>query len=178
MDGNGKRLPFHLGLFITGMSACYAHHIPALNRWVQRPLVNRFLGAFGLVLLALLFLTARQHHEAWLAQLPFFGSLRPTLGWRHPGAFGALGALLIFITLVCEGRLIHRVLASFPLRALGIVSFGLYLVHMVVLDKLKDSGIAPGTELFFLTLAIAYALACVLYGFVERPFIRMGTTGR
>ena len=97
---------------------------------------------------------------------------------NDPGAFGALGALLIYITLSCEGRLIHRVLASFPLRALGIVSFGLYLVHMVVLDKLKDSGIAPGSELFLLTLAIAYALACVLYGFVERPFIRMGTAGR
>ena len=65
-------------------------------------------------------------------------------------------------------------MASLPLRALGIVSFGLYLVHLVVIDKLKALGVAPGNELFVLTLAIGYALACALYGLVERPFLRMG----
>ena len=65
-------------------------------------------------------------------------------------------------------------MSSFPLRALGIVSFGLYLVHMMVMDKLKEVGVAPGDGLFFLTLLIGYALACGLYGLIERPFIRMG----
>ena len=174
MDGNGKQLPFHLGLFTTGMAACYAYHVPALERLVRRPLVNRILGALGLVLVALLFLTAPHYHETWLAKLPLIGGLRPPLAWHHPGALGAMCALLIYITLVCEGRLVQRIIACFPLRALGIVSFGLYLVHLVVIDKLKALGVAPGNELFGLALAIAYVLACALYGLVERPFLRSG----
>jgi peptidoglycan/LPS O-acetylase OafA/YrhL len=71
--------------------------------------------------------------------------------------------------------LIHRILSSLTLRALGITSYSLYLLHIIVRDKLLELGVGLGNELFLLTLAVSYLLACVLYALVERPFMRVQT---
>ena len=55
------------------------------------------------------------------------------------------------------------------------MSFSLYLVHIVVREKLRALGIESGTLLFLATLAVGYAVACFLYGRVERPFLRYAT---
>lgn len=177
LRGNGGDRPFYLGIFLAGMAACAAYHWPALRRLLARPAANRALHGVGLALLALLFLSAETFNTRLLPDDALFDPLRGRLGWRYPGIFGAISALLIFITLVCEGRLLHRLLSSYPLRALGIVSFSLYLVHIVVRDKLFALGMGPGTPLFLATLAVAYAMACFVYGRIERPFLSYRARG-
>ncbi len=179
LDGNGKELRFYLGIFATGMAFAYAFHSPTLTRFTARPVINRLLGWLGLAILALLFLSARYYHVTLLNDLPLvgpiFASLHPKMGLYYKGAFGLLCGLLIYVTMVCRSRLIHRILSSLTLRALGITSYSLYLLHIIVRDKLLELGVGLGNELFLLTLAVAYLLACVLYALIERPFMRVQT---
>jgi peptidoglycan/LPS O-acetylase OafA/YrhL len=171
--GNSQWLPFYLGVFLPGMAASFAYGSPALSRLAAIPAVNRGLNAFGLVILAMLLLTAPAHYQRYLADVPLIRMLGANSAWGHPGFFGAMGALLIYCTVVCEGRLLYRILSFAALRALGVVSFSLYLIHILVRDKLQMLGLERGNELFLGTLVVGFVFACALYGLVERPFLRM-----
>lgn len=181
LDGNGKSLRFYLGIFATGMAFCYALHSPELTRIAARPAINRLLGWLGLAILALFFVGAPYHHLSLLNQLPlvgpFFASLHPKMGLYYKGTFGLLCGSLIYITLVCRARPVHRILSSLTLRALGITSYSLYLLHIIVRDKLIELGVGLGNGLFLLTLSLSYLLACFLYAAIERPFMRVQTRG-
>jgi len=177
LHGNGKRLPFYLGIFVTGMAFAYAVHAPRLARIVARPAVNRALDALGLALLLLLIFSAPHFVERAAAAVPAFGDVDPRLALRHKYAFGLLSGALIYVTTVCERGLTRRLLATFPLRALGIVSFSLYLFHVMVQSRLgfRILDLQHGNALFAVTLAATYAIACLMYAFVERPFMQLRT---
>ena len=173
MHGNGHWMRFHLGVFLTGMAFAYAHAAPELARIVARPRVNRALGVVGLALLVVLFTTSPYHQRAYFDAVPILRDLNSPLGWTHPGSFGALCGALIYITVVCEGRLVQRILSSAVLRAIGITSYSIYLWHLVIRDFWMGLGIAPGLPLFAATLGLTYPLACAVYSFVERPFMQV-----
>jgi peptidoglycan/LPS O-acetylase OafA/YrhL len=175
LHGNGKLLPFHLGIFVTGMAFAYAYRYPALGRIVARPPVNRALDLVGLLILAFLIFSSPYYFESYLASIPGIGSLDPPLGLRYKHAYGVLSGALIYVTMVCEGRLTHRIMSSLALRALGVVSFSLYLFHVVVRNDvvIRFFGLPLGEALFFATLGATYVVACVVYSLVERPFMRV-----
>jgi peptidoglycan/LPS O-acetylase OafA/YrhL len=165
-------------VFATGMAFAYAFQAPAVMRIAERAGVNRTLDGISLLILALLFLSARHYHETFLNALPLVGPwfqmLAPKMGLHYKAAFSLLCGLLIFATLASPTRLAHRVLSSLFLRALGVTSYSLYLLHIIVRNKIAALGFAMSNEeLFLWTLAIAYALACILYAGVERPFMQM-----
>ena len=175
IHGNGKLLPFHLGIFVTGMVFAYAYRYPALARIVARPAVNRALDLAGLVILVFLVFSSPYYFENYLVSIPWIGSLDPPLGLRYKHAYGVLSGALIYVTMVCEGRLTHRIMSSLALRAMGVVSFSLYLFHVVVLYTIGIDGLGLqlGNALFFTTLGATYVVACAVYSLVERPFMRV-----
>jgi peptidoglycan/LPS O-acetylase OafA/YrhL len=180
LNGNGKQLRFHLGIFSTGMAFSYAYGSVAVQRFATRRGVEPVLGILGLVLLAGLFFTSKYWHLEVLNALPVIGPLfeliQPKMALYYKGTFGFLCGLLIFIALTCRTRLIHRILSSLTLRALGVTSYSLYLFHILVRDHVaRFTGIGMGTELFVWTLAATYAVACTTYAFIERPFMRIRT---
>lgn len=64
-----------------------------------------------------------------------------------------------------------------PLRHLGRISYGIFCVHLVILElvtRWRDMELFAGRtlELFTLTLLISIAVSEVLYRVVERPFLR------
>jgi peptidoglycan/LPS O-acetylase OafA/YrhL len=176
MQANGKQQPFFLGVFVSGMAFSYAFHLPGLMRVLRRPGINSALNVFGFVLLLPILFTAPWHHEHWFSGLPWIGDQPLGLGTNNPEAFGLLCSLFIFVTLVCEGRAINRLFASRILRALGIVSFSFYLVHFMVIMKLRYLGMEFGNLLFAASLVVTYLLSCAIYGTVERPFMRRASS--
>jgi peptidoglycan/LPS O-acetylase OafA/YrhL len=175
LHGNGKLLPFHLGIFLSGMVFAYAYQYPALARVVARPAVNRVLDVAGLLVLALLALVSPYVFENTLAALPGLDSLDPRLGLRYKHTYGVLCGFLIYVTLVCEGRWTHWIMSSLPLRAMGVVCFSLYLFHVMVQSLLgfRLLGLQAGNTLFCFTLATTYLVACIVYTLVERPFLKI-----
>jgi len=175
LHGNGKLLKFHLGIFVSGMAFAYAFQYPALARIVARPAVNRVLDLVGLVVLFFLVFSAPYYFDHYLAAIPGIGTLDARLGLHYTHAYGVLSGLLIYITLVCEGRLTHWIVSSLALRALGVVSFSLYLFHVVVLSKLGYGvlHLPQGNSVFLFTLGATYVVACIVYSLVERPFLKL-----
>jgi peptidoglycan/LPS O-acetylase OafA/YrhL len=173
--GNGKLLPFHLGIFVTGMAFAYAYRYPALSRIVARPALNRALDLAGLLILVFVVFSSPHYFESYLASIPWIGSLDPPLGLRYKHAYGVLCGAVIYVTMVCEGGLTHRIMSSLPLRALGVVSFSVYLFHVIVINGvgIRILDLPLGNALFFTSLGATYVVACVVYSLVERPFMRV-----
>jgi peptidoglycan/LPS O-acetylase OafA/YrhL len=175
LHGNSKLLPFHLGIFITGMAFAYATQAPALARLVARPRLNRALDVTGSLILLFLVFSAPYYFERTVAAVPALGVLVDQLGLRTRISYGVLSGALIYIIYVCEHGWTRRILASVPLRALGVVSFSLYLFHVIVENMLgfRMLGLQHGNLLFAVTLSVTYVVACGAYSLVERPFMRI-----
>jgi len=171
LRGNYTELRWYVGIFLTGLAFGTAIHWPPLAAALGRKPVARTLGAVGMALLAGLFLSARDFVEPIPDSVPLLGRLHGPLGWSHPGTFGVACGALIAIAVCCEGSLVARLLSSIALRALGVVSFSLYLAHVLIRDRFVDR-VEWGWPLFSVTLLLAYAVACVSYTWIERPFLR------
>ena len=169
LPGNDKRLPFHFGVFATGMAFAYAVHVDGVLRFVRRPAVHRCLDVLGLALMLSLVFTAPYYVER-------FSGLETRLGLHYNGVFGVLSGSLIAIAVVCEGGVTQRILACLPLRMLGLVSYSLYLFHVMVQGAVRSAipGLAPGNALFLCDLVATFIVACVTYSLVERPLLRWG----
>jgi peptidoglycan/LPS O-acetylase OafA/YrhL len=86
------------------------------------------------------------------------------------------------------GRIVHRVLESRPLLALGVISYSMYLYHLPIvgflaaghmagatvtgLDLRAHLHFAPTTIICLLSLALSIGAAAISYRFVELPFLR------
>jgi peptidoglycan/LPS O-acetylase OafA/YrhL len=173
LNGNHTELRWYLGIFLTGLAFGYAIHWPPLAAALERPRVAQALGALGLALLIGLFVSARDFVEPIPDSVPLLGSLHGPLGWSRPGTFGVICGAIIAIAVTCERSLLARLLSSLALRALGVVSFSLYLAHVLIRDVFVDR-VAWGWPLFAVTLILSYAVACVSYSWIERPFMRIG----
>jgi peptidoglycan/LPS O-acetylase OafA/YrhL len=112
-------------------------------------------------------------------------SIRPpatTLGMSLGMSAMAVTAALIVLEVASAPRSpVTRLLDWMPLRRIGQVSYGMYLVHFQAMDLgglLLQSGPRRPTLTAFLAAALlfaalSFALAWVLHQLVERPFLRL-----
>lgn len=168
LNGNGKWQPFYFGAFASGMAFSYLYRWEPLSRIAVKPAVNRILHVLGLVILAGVVFSSPFYQRIATETFPILGTLNSPMGWKYPGTYGLFCGGLIWITLTCQGRLLDRVVSSLPLRAIGVVSFSMYLLHYPVMRQLSILGVVRGTELFVYTGLVTYLLACFTYSIVER----------
>lgn len=101
--------------------------------------------------------------------------------WLYDGGF-ALHALLATVVIAAgvHARALPRLLAWAPLRALGSISYGVYLYHWPVFLWLDgDRTGLPQAPLLAVRVSVTPALATLSYRFIEQP-VRTGSvlTGR
>jgi peptidoglycan/LPS O-acetylase OafA/YrhL len=100
--------------------------------------------------------------------------------WLYPwGLLLTAAASCGLIAGALEGGALGRVLSIRPLRWLGIVSYGVYLVHWPIFLILTPQriGWAPW-PLFALRMAVTLAVAALMYHVLEQPIRRHGLGGR
>ncbi|MGW6907316.1 acyltransferase family protein [Streptomyces sp. NPDC054940] len=97
--------------------------------------------------------------------------------WKYSVTALFFGALVHFAGR--EGRW-QRMLSARPLARIGLISYGIYLVHVPLLGRLLEvhhttpSGWTPADlGIAALTVVGAYLLAELSYRFVETPFLRL-----
>ncbi len=94
-------------------------------------------------------------------------------GWLYP--YGLLGldvaaAVLILAAVVVPGSLVGRLLATAPLRGIGMISYGLYLWHFPLFLWLDESSTGlKGTQLLILRLAATLGVSLLSYVIIEQP---------
>lgn len=163
-------LPLYAGIFLSGVAIAYLFEGisgSAAKMKLNREKWQRFFSRTGLLLLLLYlaFCTARPWGgERVLSQLFY-------------EVYGVAAALLILCSVCARDSLFNNILSSLPLRAIGLVSFSLYLIHPIVLLLLQKSILhytgycLSGPLLFMLTLLVSYVCACATYSYIERPFM-------
>ncbi|WP_299846571.1 acyltransferase family protein [uncultured Roseovarius sp.] len=95
-----------------------------------------------------------------------------------PGAYAlpaTIGTALI-ILFARSGTIAHRLLATKPMVAIGLVSYSAYLWHQPVFAFYKHRfGNASFDDYVFLLIALSLALATFSFWVIERPFRRAAT---
>jgi peptidoglycan/LPS O-acetylase OafA/YrhL len=141
--------PARMGEILIGAA------LAALLLW--RPTVPVGAGAVGLAGLVVIGLAAAMWDAdsgpAYDGALPLFALASAALIWG-----------------VQEPGMLRRALAVRPLRALGTVSYGVYLYHWPIFAVLDENRVGlEGASLFAVRLGVTFLLAAASYRFVERP---------
>jgi peptidoglycan/LPS O-acetylase OafA/YrhL len=97
-------------------------------------------------------------------------------GWPRL-ALHVLMTVLLASCVVREGSLVARAMAWRPLREIGAVSYGMYLLHLLALDVVMRVEPHLGTSLpvvrFSACLALTYVAASASYRWFERPILSL-----
>jgi peptidoglycan/LPS O-acetylase OafA/YrhL len=86
-------------------------------------------------------------------------------------------ALLIASLVVKENNIFQRILTFYPIKRIGVVSYGMYLYHLfllaVALKIMQLLHFHHTLLLFFLTLILTYLFSEISYRFYESPLLRL-----
>jgi peptidoglycan/LPS O-acetylase OafA/YrhL len=170
IPGAPKVRPFELSIFLCGIIAAYAHRSPAIMNFVEHPTVSKILRWWGFVALFGILVTAPELQRDYFSSIPILRDVPGGLS-RNRVFCGVLFASLIFAVASSRAGVLKTLFESIALRMLGVVSFGIYLLHMHVRQKLVHGGMESGIELFTSVLVITTGIALALYAAIERPFL-------
>ncbi len=103
--------------------------------------------------------------------------------WMYRGGLTlvAVSAALLIggVTVAAQGSALRTILSAPPLRATGVISYGLYLWHWPVYVLLTSDRVGfDGTPLLAVRVAVTFAVAWASYVLVERPVRRADLVGR
>lgn len=88
--------------------------------------------------------------------------------------FGAIATLVVLPAVLGpdDGGLARRLLAARPVAALGVVSYGVFLIHAPITDELLERGVDGFAALTAGTFAVTVPLAVASWLLLERPILR------
>jgi len=169
---NSIHLEPYLAIFLCGSLSAYLHWILTTKGGVRSRSARVLFEAAALAALALV---ACMIPEAWRR----LGGNPGTVGHlRHDYLlFGCLWS--VFVLGMMNGiGLLRWLLATRPLRLIGIVSFSAYLWHLPVIAALTDqlpsrSAVAGAREV--VVFLIVVLVACLSYVVIERPTLHLGS---
>jgi peptidoglycan/LPS O-acetylase OafA/YrhL len=161
---------FSLGILLAVLSAWFTER-QSEPSWLHSPLMPwiSWIGA------ALTFVAVS--HVVTNYSILDFTTIRVDM---EKQALYGLFAFLLLLPAVFgpqDRSVIRRLLRSWPMASLGVISYGIYLWHLDLANQfLKWTGWQPGKEPFWVlalaTLALSIAFASVSYFGLERPILR------
>jgi peptidoglycan/LPS O-acetylase OafA/YrhL len=160
---------FRLDSLLIGALLCQLH--------VQKmPLPSRLVsGLFVGSMAVLVTRWALSPPDPWD---PFF----ETIGYS---IIAILGACLIHFSVKAPQKITARIFSNKVLRFVGKISYGLYLIHFLILQiffsrfhdwyasRLPGPGLTPSIFASLLCLLITLILACLSFYFFESPFLQL-----
>ena len=164
-------LGFAGGFYVTGWKPVAAFYLLPTRAWEllagavlalavrHRPPESAWLHlmgplGLGLIALAVALYSPLTAVPGWFALLPVLGAAAIILGGFRPGAP------------------VTRALASAPMVWIGLISYPLYLVHWPVRIFLQEHAEAFTFEWRLAGFALSFALAALIYAWIERPVRR------
>ncbi len=163
-----------MGLAITAAYVRETGTLPKALQWLRKP------GAdlLSWVVAGLLFWLVSTQVGLTTAPL-YVGGAGTDVGRQI--LYGLFGLFLLLPAVFGPPRtgLVRRLLASHVLSLIGLVSYGVYLWHQLVLQELQAHTSwkvqhAPFLQLLLVTTAVTIVVSTVSYLFVERPGIAVG----
>ena len=162
---------FALGMFLAVMSAWYTQH-RSEPTWIAHPAMPWASWACA----AIVYVAVTRVGN------PIAGALSPTSYLVSQELYGLFAFFLLLPAVFGpqDHGLIRRLLSAWPVAALGVVSYGVYLWHKAWFDQVYGWFGAKGwasllsyVALTLLVLVLSTASASASYFVVERPLLRL-----
>ncbi len=102
----------------------------------------------------------------------FVGLFAPGLSlnaWTWPGTWAMIFSVFLIAIVRRQDSFIARAVRAWPIRHLGLLSYGFYLFHMSVMIAINNIEM-PG--LFFAVFAGSYVAAIVSHLLIEKPALQ------
>lgn len=163
IDTMPGEIQLYFWLFLTGSLACFA------APYLRFPL---FGTASFVVLVAIVGLSDFAIEHFWRRVMPWIPSGTSINGWHQPEIWGAAFAVLLLGVTNAPRSWASRIVRTWSLRHIGLLSYGLYLFHVPVLLKLRHLELT-GALHFIVVLAGSYVVALVSYVVIEKPFLML-----
>ena len=168
---DGRHVGFYFYMFMGGVLTYLLINIPLLEKVAKNNFLYRIFVILSCVILCSFMLTSTE----LIAKLwrPLFHNLPDNLalnGWRIPYIWFFLFMILFFTVTFYQRGTANQILECYFLRHIGLLSFSIYLSHMVILIKLHNLGFRE-EGLFFAVFTISYLVSLISYIFVEKPFL-------
>lgn len=169
---NHQPLRLYIGIFLAGIIFSYLYY-----------------GVFQYSGLAGKLPASNVRFLSWLGMAILIGFMLGSTGKMWGGNmiwsivydqwFGIAAALLIFCVAASRNFALGKVLGFFPMRAIGLVSLSMYIIHPLLIQVIRKGashyyGLSvSGLSLFVFTLLATYMVSCMTYTYIERPFTRI-----
>jgi peptidoglycan/LPS O-acetylase OafA/YrhL len=168
---NHQALRLYVGIFLAGIIFSYLYYgvyEPSEFARKGKERHGRILSWLGLVILIgfMLGTTGRM----WGVSMVW--------GIAYDQWFGIAAGLFIFCIVASRNTALDKLLALLPFRAIGLVSFSIYILHPLVMQIVRKGinlyyGLSLNDlPLFICTLTATYIASCITYVYIERPFTR------
>lgn len=169
--GYDTLMKLHVGIFLCGMVMCYLYHYLAS---VGKPALLQKIADNHLVGIVLLtgFLGSQYLHHYLVVGL----TRHQDSGWVYHGNYSVFVALFILFLTLSKKNILVRLLSLFPLRAIGVVGYSFYLLHVYGMKSAiivcnHYLGInSPKIVIFLVATLLTYLMSAVTYTYIERPF--------
>ncbi|HZM53413.1 MAG TPA: acyltransferase [Acidimicrobiales bacterium] len=162
---------FALGILLAVLSAWFTQH-DSEPRWLQ----SRYMPWASWACAALVFLVV-SHVVADHSILYF---VIPRVNLERQTLYGAFAFFLLMPAVFGpqDGTLVRRLLRSWPMASLGVISYGIYLWHLDLINQfMKWTGWQPGMVPYWIlasaVLGLTIAFASASYFGLERPILRI-----
>lgn len=157
-------VPFYLGTFAMGLAAGSFMHTSLAQKILQR--MSRVAPETSVSVLLLATAALYYVYPPQTAEKPF--------AWETHLPWAILSALFLLHLLMRPDGVVARILSCRPMRAIGVVSFSYYLLHMPIIRLVELYIFAPMTyETWALSILLTYIAACIFYCLVEKPCMNL-----
>lgn len=190
--GKEIRQKFYPGIFLLGSFSCYIYYNESIKSFLERKFITIFLDLAGISSLLIFLISSKLYTNLWF----FFGFKNPPNAWANPYLYTLLTSILILSAVINTNGVTGRIFRLKFLRHFGIVSFGVYLFHLLymplggMLAELTMKKIYSDFQffaklerttlqhifyflVFFFTTLLSYIISYFTYMIIERPFLKL-----
>jgi peptidoglycan/LPS O-acetylase OafA/YrhL len=169
----GRVVEFYFWTFLAGMLVCLLHGQLSRNGSMSNQNAQIFFESAAVAIVALMFAASEETGNFLLRHL--FPGPRGSFAfnqWDHAEFWCVLFAVLLLSITVFQRSYVSRLMQSWPMRHLGLLSYSLYLFHVPIMIIVEPYGLQQ-SNLFIVTFAATYVAALVAYVAVEKPFLML-----
>lgn len=170
---DGRHVPFYFYMFSGGMLTYLLVHLPLLQKYLHNTFAQKLFTTLSFLIICSFVLSSNEFiAELWR---PLFHNLPKNIslnGWRIPHIWLFTFMIFFFSLTFYQTGTAKKILECYFLRHIGLLSFSIYLSHMVVMFKLNNLGFRQ-EGLFIAVFVVSYLISLVSYILIEKPFLQL-----
>lgn len=169
---DGRQIGFYFFMFLAGVASCFSVHALTTKQWA-RGAGSQWALSFSaaLIFLGLFFSSTYWVKEFWSGTFDLPKTLELN-GWAQSGSWAIIFNVFLAAITLNKTCAVSRLLNTYFFRHIGLLSYGMYLLHMIFLQLLLPQKLSAPL-LFVCVFGLTYLAALLSYALIEKPFLSL-----